>query len=833
MIACGQCGSENPDGFRFCGACAAPFGASAREVRKVISVVFCDVVGSTPLGERLDAEVLRDVMGQYFTAMRTVVEGHGGRVEKFIGDAVVAVFGVPDLHEDDALRAVRAADEMRRRVPELNDSLRSTWGVEIAARLGVSTGSVVAAAADEVMLGDVLNTAARLQQEAAAGEVVVGQATYRLVGHCVTAEAMGALSLKGKREDVHAWRVESIDPHAAFVARALDRPLIGRARELALLLQTFERVAEEGESALATVFGQPGIGKSRLAFELMRSVRSRASVLQGTCASYGHGITYAPVAEMLRQIAPDASALRQLLLEQGDAERVAQTVVAALGMGDEDTDGEETFWAFRRVFEALAESTPVVLVVEDVHWAEPTLLDLIEYLLECLRERPLMVVCLARPEFLEQRPGWGGGRVNGVSLMLKELSGEDSEHLLLGGALGREISAAMRSRIAAAARGVPLFLEQMSAMLAETGQIEDGDIPPAVQALLGARLDALDEHERALLEHASIEGEAFSVAGLAALVPDDPAEMARRLHGLARRQLVRDTGDGRLRFAHGLIRDVAYARLPKVRRSILHERHGAWLEQSGATGELVGFHLERAVLLRAELGPVDDDARALARQASRLLVEAGRRADQRADDAAAANLFGRAVALLAADDAARLRLLPELGAILGQADPRAALTVLDEAIAGPASPATGPSSGMRSSSARSCCSRAIPTRARSAIFSRRHNKPRRSLPRPVTTMAPHARSGWRARPSGCWDAPRRGRSSRARERLSPVPARRHSSSATPRGPWSAGRRRWPKSKEVVGGCSSSPARTRSPGRSSKDASERPSLRRGGSTRGEP
>ena len=567
--------------------------ASAREVRKVVSVVFCDIVGSTPLGERLEAETLRVVMGRYFAEMRSVVESHGGRVEKFIGDAVVAVFGIPSLHEDDALRAVRAADEMRRRVPELNAVLRSSWGVEIATRLGVCTGSVVTAEADEVLLGDVLNTAARLEQAAAPGEVVIAPETYRLVGHCVMAEAVGGLSLKGKRDEVRAWRLESVDPDAVFVARVLDRPLVGRTRELALLRQTFERVAEEGERSV-TLLGQPGIGKSRLAFELVRSARDRGSVLEGRCASYGQGITYAPITEMLRAVAPDAAALRQLLAAQSDGARVAQIVVAALGLSDEAADGEETFWAFRRVFEVLAEAAPLVLVFDDVQWAEPTLLDLIDYVVDWVRERPLMVLCLARAELLEQRPAWGAGRVNAVSLLLKELSEEDSRRLLGGGVSGREIPAAVSARITAVARGVPLFLEQMGAMLDESGPIDD--IPPAVQALLAARLDALDEQEQLLLEHASIEGEAFSADGLAALAGHDPLDAARRLDALVDRQLVRSRGDGRFLFAHGLIREAAYGRLPKRERSMLHERYGRWLDQGGGASELIGFHLEQAVL---------------------------------------------------------------------------------------------------------------------------------------------------------------------------------------------------------------------------------------------
>ena len=559
--------------------------------------------------------------------MRGAVEQYGGRVEKFIGDAVVGVFGVPQVREDDALRAVRAASEMRSRLAELNGSLNAEWGVELEARIGLCTGGVVVGSDDEVVLGDVMNTAARLEQVAMPGEILIGDQTHRLVGHAITAEPVADLELKGKHSAAAAWRVVSIDPTAEAVVREFDRPLVGREYELGLLRQMFERTVAERRSGLATVLGFPGIGKSRLALGLAESLAGEARVLVGHCRSYGEGITYWPIAEMVREAVGEnvQAGLVALLDGEPDGERIASVIVAALGEGELTGGGEETFWALRRLFEALAAERPLVLVFEDIHWAEPTLLDLIEYLAERVRERPLIVLCLARPELLEARPGWGGGKINAVSLLLESLSDSDAQRMLEERLEGRVIAPDVRARIVESAQGVPLFLEQMLAMLVEQESISADDVPPAISALLAARLESLDYPERRLLERAAVEGVRFHAGALVALAGDDRDDVLRRLDGLASRELVRVdeadlAADRSFRFAHALIRDAAYERVPKAARAALHEHLAEWLEDHGSGDELVGYHLERAFRLAGELAPPDERARALARRASQRLA---------------------------------------------------------------------------------------------------------------------------------------------------------------------------------------------------------------------
>ena len=691
MSTCTKCGQENPDGFRFCGACGTPLIAEpeqVREVRKTVTAVFCDVVGSTPLGERLDPEALRRVMGRYFDEMRGAVEQHGGRVEKFIGDAVVGVFGVPQVHEDDALRAVRAASEMRSRLSELNGSLSEEWGVELEARIGLCTGGVVVGSDDAVVLGDVMNTAARLEQVAMPGEILIGDQTHRLVGHAITAEPVVDLELKGKRSAAAAWRVISIDPTAEAVVREFDRPLVGREYELGLLRQMFERTVAERRSGLATVLGFPGIGKSRLALGLAESLAGEARVLVGHCRSYGEGITYWPIAEMVREAVGEnvQAGLVALLDGEPDGERIASVIGAALGEGELTGGGEETFWALRRLFEALAADRPLVLVFEDIHWAEPTLLDLIEYLAGRVRERPLLVLCLARPELLDARPGWGGGKTNAVSLLLEVLSKRDTERMLQERLESRVITPELRARIIESAQGVPLFLEQMLAMMEEES-ISAEDVPPAISALLAARLESLEHADCALLERASVEGERFHLGALATLAGESRDDVLRRLDELVYRELIRADdadlpGERSFRFAHALIRDAAYERIPKGERATRHEQLADWLQDHAVSEELVGYHLERAFRLGAEVAPPDEAARALARRASRLLAAAGRRAHGpgRGDYAAAVLLLERAANLLPPDHPERVALLPELGFLLGENDVSRSLPLLDEAV---------------------------------------------------------------------------------------------------------------------------------------------------------
>jgi class 3 adenylate cyclase len=611
----------------------------AGETRRTVTVVFSDVSESTSLGEQLDPEALRRVMARYFEEMRTVLERHGGTVEKFIGDAVMAVFGIPELHEDDAVRAVRAAVEMREALARLNEELRRKRGVTLEVRTGVNTGEVVAgdsAEGDFYATGDAVNVAARLEQAAAPGEILVGGGTRRLVRDAVELEPVDSLELKGKADSVPAYRLLALVEEVPVFARRFDTPFVGRERELAGLRESFERAAEHDVPILVTVLGTAGIGKTRLAAELVTTVEEKATALVGRCLSYGEGITYWPLEEILRSLPerpPEAPDPRQT------------------------NTTEETFWAYRKLFEALAQERPLVLLLEDVHWAEPTLLDLVEHVAGWTRDAPLLILCLARPELLDERPGWPGERIE-----LEPLGHDEAESLVT--ALAPALAPDARARAADAAEGNPLFLEQLLSLAAE----EDGDelaVPPTIQALLAARIDRLPPEERAVIEPAAVVGKEFWRSAVVDLAPEG-AEVSAVLQRLVRKEFIRPDrsalpGEDGFRFGHQLIRDATYAGIPKETRTDLHERVADWLERTAPElDELVGHHLEQAYRYHVELAPPGEHAEELAGRAAGHLSAAGRRAYLRGDVRAAVNLLERAAALLADDDPRRLELAPTL-----------------------------------------------------------------------------------------------------------------------------------------------------------------------------
>jgi class 3 adenylate cyclase/tetratricopeptide (TPR) repeat protein len=713
---CSSCGEENADRARFCHSCATPFGETAptADVRKVVTIVFADVTGSTALGERFDPEALRRVMSRYFDRMAAVIEAHGGTVEKFIGDAVMAVFGVPRLHEDDAIRAVRAAAGMRDALAELNEELLRDHGVGLEARIGVNTGEVVAgdpSAGQRLVTGDAVNVAARLEQAASPDEVLLGDSTYRLVRDAVEAEPLQALELKGKDERVPAFRLLEVSRDEAGHRRRLDAPMVGRTKELSLLEHALERAIEERTSHLFTLLGPAGVGKSRLVHEFLRTSIGDALVVRGRCLSYGEGITFFPLDEIVHQAAgigqadPPETALAKLrrrLEGTPDAERVAALVAGVFGWAEPGAT-EDTFWAFRKLLEHLAQDRPLVVVLDDIHWGEPTFLDLIEHLADWTRDATVVILCIARPELLEVRPGWGGGKLNATSILLEPLP-TDEASALVDNLLGNvDIPPSARARILDAAEGNPLFVEEMLAMLIDDGllRLDDGvwraahdladvAIPPTIHLLLAARLDRLDAEERAVIERGAVEGKVFHAGAVATLSTDAVrANVRSRLLALARKELIRPdrpefAGEDAFRFRHLLIRDAAYQAMPKEQRAELHERFADWLAAAAADRlaeyeEILAYHLEQAHRYRVELGAVDQRARELARRAVDHLLASAVRADERGDLASARSLLGRCIEM--AGGGARVRalvalaeLLPELGEF-GEAHRTAVLAV--------------------------------------------------------------------------------------------------------------------------------------------------------------
>jgi predicted ATPase/class 3 adenylate cyclase len=682
MAACGRCGAESPEGARFCASCGAALAAPAeapREARKLVTVLFTDVAGSTNLGEQLDPESVRRVMGRLFDELSAVIEQHGGTVEKFIGDAIMAVFGIPAVHEDDALRAVRSAVEMRRALETLNAELERDWGVRVAMRTGINTGEVVAgdaAAGQMLVTGDAVNVAARLQQAAEAGEVLIGRDTYLLLRDAVQGERVEALQVKGKEEPVGAYRLADVAPGAALPARRLDSPLVDRVQELERLGEAFDHAVGDRACRLMTVIGAAGVGKSRLATEAVTTVGERATVLVGRCLPYGEGITYWPLVEAVKQAggiadgdSADAVHAKVAALVDGgeDAGVVADHITQLLGVVESVATSEQTFWSVRKLLEAIARRRPVVLVLEDVHWAEPTLLDLVEYLGDWCREAPLLVLCLARPDLLDERPTWA--RKAWASTVLLEPLADDDTETLIENRLGTlELDVAVRTRVREAAEGNPLFVEQMLAMIAEGGSaVGEGAVPSTIQSVLAARLDRLTADERLVIEAASVMGRLFWWEALEELLP---AELGPRasgiLMGLVRKEMVvperEATGRGHgFRFRHVLIRDVAYAAMPLAARSELHERFAEWLDRRPEEyDEVVGYHLEQAHRLRAQLGTLDEASADLALRAGRRLGGAGRRALARGDVPGALNLLERATSLLPEAGSERLQLLPAL-----------------------------------------------------------------------------------------------------------------------------------------------------------------------------
>jgi class 3 adenylate cyclase/tetratricopeptide (TPR) repeat protein len=697
MQVCPNCGEENPDRFRLCGFCGSPLAPPSppQEVRKTVTIVFSDLKGSTAMGEKLDSEAVREVMSRYFDEMRGALEQHGGTVEKYIGDAIMAVFGLPNVHEDDAFRAVRAAAEMRSRLKALNEELELRWGVTVGNRTGVNTGEVVAgdpATGQRLVTGDTVNTAARLEQAAPEGEVLLGESTYRLVRHATEVEPVEPLELKGKAERVGAYRLINVQD-AETVERRYDRPLVGRTDEVASLVEELRAAVDERSCRLVTVVAQAGVGKSRLIEELVRKASQEARVIRGRCLPYGRGITFWPLLEIMRDAAtireddsPEEARKKLSAAAGPEAEDAVSRVASACGLLDENFPLDEVFWGTRKVLEALASRRPLVVVFDDIHWAELAFLDLIEHVVANASGAPLLLLCGARPDLLEHRSTWSARSDRLIEL--KPLSVEESGAVVeqvLGDA---NVPPDVRERVVTAAEGNPLFVEQLVSMLIDDGLLrrEDGRwipagdlsdlaIPGTIQALLAARLDLLSLQERAVIEPASVVGLFFAQAAVEALVHDAVRpDIEAHLRAITDKELVHPAStesEFDYRFHHILVRDAAYQGILKRARATLHERFADWAEEVNRTRdratefeEILGYHLEQAYTYLNGLGPLDDHGVELGRRGAGKLAAAGRRAFARGDMSAAANLLRRAAALLPKDDRTRLDLLPDLAEAL-------------------------------------------------------------------------------------------------------------------------------------------------------------------------
>ena len=664
---------DNPDGFRFCGACANPLVselAPPTEERKVVTVLFCDLVGFTARSDRADPEDVRATLRPYHARVRKEIERFGGTVEKFIGDAVMAVFGAPAAHEDDAERAVRSALRITGAIAELN---QGTPGLELAVRIGINTGEAVVALGarpeqgEGIVTGDVVNTAARLQTVAPVGGIVVGEVTYRATKDLIQYEQLDAVEVKGKADPVPIWgALAAAGRFGVDVDQTAQAPFIGRDDDLGLLEQTYSRILRDGSIQTITITGEPGVGKSRLLFEFRTALDDKPGMTywrQGRCLSYGEGITFWALGEMvkaqcgiLESDAPDQArekidvALRALV-EPSDHDWLRARLLPLVGVGpsDGDTgpDREESFTAWRAFLEAIASHTPLVLVFEDLHWADQALLDFVEHLIDWSTGVPLMVICTARPELYERRPEWGGGKRNSTTLSLLPLSDDDTARLIAALLSQAVLPAEVQSTLIERSGGNPLYAEEFVRMLTDRGILErrgpalrlaqtsEIPVPESVQAIIASRLDTLAPERKSLLQDASVVGKVFWSGAVAFMANADERRIRDNLHDLSRKELVRPARNSSVKdqaeysFWHALVRDVAYGQIPRAQRARRHRLAAEWIERIAGDrvadhAEFLAHHYQRAVdLVRASGGT--EDTEELTDRTRRFLVMAGDR----------------------------------------------------------------------------------------------------------------------------------------------------------------------------------------------------------------
>jgi class 3 adenylate cyclase/tetratricopeptide (TPR) repeat protein len=694
MRICPSCGEQSPERMRFCNTCGASLSATvARESRRTVTIVFAMPKVHSLGGEAPGPDTMRSVMSRYFEGMRSALERHGGTVEKFIGDAVMAVFGLPVRHEDDAVRAIRAAADMQAALDALNAGFRAEGGVELSNHIGVNSGEVIAgdaSTAQRMVTGDAVNTAARLEQAAGSGEVVLGDLTYRLARDQIEVEFMPPLNLKGKAEPVAAYRLVRVTAQAA-AASGSGTPFVGREEEMGRLAGTLSDAISRRHARLVMVVGDAGVGKSRLIREFATAASEQARLVRGRCLPYGDGITFWPLAEVVREAAGITSedtprlATRRIdrLLERSgvpDREAVAERVAAAMNLSAAQFPVAELMWGGRRLLETLAAERPLVMLVDDLQWAEATFLDFLDHLLETVDGASLLVLGSARHEIAERHADWSITH-DPMLVRLLPLSESDAGRIveeLLG-----SLEESVRRRIAAAAEGNPLYVEQIVSMLVETGAIQRGlegwvaregsdhlQIPPTVQALVASRLDALKSEERAVVDPASVIGLSFPMEAVAELVDDAVRpRLGDDLDLLVTKQLVRRLPDADViyRFGHQIIRDTAYGSLLKRARAALHERFVTWAERINRERgrelefeEILGYHLEQAYQYRTSLGVIDAEAQLVGQRAAQKLSAAGRRALARGDLPAGVGLLRRSTVLLMRESAERIELLIDL-----------------------------------------------------------------------------------------------------------------------------------------------------------------------------
>jgi class 3 adenylate cyclase/tetratricopeptide (TPR) repeat protein len=706
-MTCPECGHENPAAARFCSNCGAQLetvAAPAREERKVVTVLFADLVGFTSRAEQMDPEDVRAVLEPYHARLRTELERRGGTVEKFIGDAVMALFGAPTAHEDDPERAVRAALAIR-------DWIRDEG--ELQVRIGITTGEALVALGarpsegEGMASGDVVNTGARLQSAAPVNGILVDEATHRATRQPISYEPRDAVEAKGKAEPVPVWGViEARSRYGEDVARSGGAPLVGREHESELLRGALQRARQEESTQLVTLVGVPGIGKSRLVSELFTALDREPEIMywrQGRCLPYGEGVTYWALTEMIKA---HAGILETDTAEEVD-EKLSEVVAEALG-GASDRDwveghlrplvgraGEdhggsdrksEAFAAWRRFFEALAEHNPLILVFEDLHWADESLLDFVDHLVDWATGVPLLVVCTARPELLSLRPGWGGGKPNAATISLSPLSDDETAqlvHALLDRAV---LPAEVQTTLIERAGGNPLYAEEFARMADEAGE-SAGELrlPESVQGLIAARLDALPVEEKLLLQDAAVVGKIFWLGALTQIGGRDRDGAELLLHQLERKEFVRrdrrsSVGEeSQYAFSHLLVGDVAYSQIPRAARSEKHQRAAEWIESLGRPedhAEMLAHHYLTALELDRAAGVESEE---LAARARLQLREAGSRAFSLTAFPAAKRFYGAAVDLWPADDEGRADLLFRFARAAHSFEPTQALDLIAEA----------------------------------------------------------------------------------------------------------------------------------------------------------